>query len=257
MERQKRNERLDIALVRRGLVGTRERAQGLILARGVLVAGSLPAGASQRVGPETTIELRGPVHPYVGRGGLKLEAALDAFGIDPTDRVALDVGASTGGFTDCLLQRGASKVYAVDVCYGQLARRHRRDPRVVVIERCNARFLTPLLIGEPIQLATVDVSFISLALILPAVARTLSSDAHVVALLKPQFEIGKGKLGKGGVIRDETDRRATVTAVRQGLEAQGWRWLSELRSPVVGQKGNVEYLIELRPPINMSEKHAV
>jgi 23S rRNA (cytidine1920-2'-O)/16S rRNA (cytidine1409-2'-O)-methyltransferase len=246
MEEQKRMERLDVALVSRGLVASRERAQGLILADGVLVAGNLPSGASQRVGPETTIELRARVHPYVGRGGMKLAAALDAFGIEPAGLVALDVGASTGGFTDCLLQRGAAKIYAVDVGYGQLAWRLRSDPRVIVIERCNARFLTPSLIGEPIQLAVVDVSFISLALILPAVARTLCPGAPVVALLKPQFEIGKGKLGRGGIIRDETDRRETVATVRGVLEAQGWCWLAEMRSPIIGQKGNVEYLLNLR-----------
>ena len=159
---------------------------------------------------------------------------------------AVDIGASTGGFTDCLLQCGAAKVYAVDVGYGQLAWRLRQDSRVVVIERCNARYLDRAMIPEKIQLVTIDVSFISLALILPAVDRILDEGGMVLALLKPQFEIGKGKLGKGGVIRDERARRDTVEQVRRTLEAQGWLWLDEMTSPIAGQKGNVEYVVRLR-----------
>jgi 23S rRNA (cytidine1920-2'-O)/16S rRNA (cytidine1409-2'-O)-methyltransferase len=145
-----------------------------------------------------------------------------------------------------LLQRGAAKVYAVDVGYGQLAWRLRQDPRVVVIERCNARYLDPMLIRDTVQLATIDVSFISLRLILPAVAQTLERDALVVALLKPQFEIGKGKVGKGGIVRDARARRDTVEQVRRALEAQGWLWLDEIPSPIAGQDGNIEHLIKLQ-----------
>jgi 23S rRNA (cytidine1920-2'-O)/16S rRNA (cytidine1409-2'-O)-methyltransferase len=239
-------ERLDLEMVRRGLAESRERAQGLILAGAVTVAGRSGLRASQRISIEAEIRVRAPEHPFVGRGGVKLAAALDAFHVDPAGLVALDVGASTGGFTDCLLQRGAARVYAVDVGYGQLAWRLRQDTRVVALERCNARYLNPTHIPEQIHLAVIDVSFISLALILPAVARLLGPDAVVVALLKPQFEIGKGKLGKGGVLRDQQARRGTVESVRRQLEKQGWSWLGEIESPIAGQKGNREYLIKLQ-----------
>jgi len=246
MMTMERAERLDLAMVRRGLAESRERAQGLILAGMVTVGGRPAPHAADRISPGTEIAVRGPAHPFVSRGGLKLAAALDAFSVDPTGRVALDVGASTGGFTDCLLQRGAAKVYAVDVGYGQLAWRLRQDPRVVVIERCNARYLDPMLIRDTVQLATIDVSFISLRLILPAVAQTLERDSLVVALLKPQFEIGKGKVGKGGIVRDARARRETVEQVRRALEAQGWLWLDEFPSPIAGQDGNIEHLIKLQ-----------
>ena len=241
-------ERLDVALVRRGLAESRERAQGLILAGAVTVAGRAAGRASQLIAPEASLEIAGPAHPFVGRGGLKLAAALDAFGIDPTGLVALDIGASTGGFTDCLLQRGAAKVYAVDVGYGQLAWRLRQDPRVVVVERCNARYLERSRIPEPIHLVTIDVSFISLTLILPAVRACLDPEGHVVALLKPQFEVGKGKVSKGGIVRHESLRREAVEAVRRAVIAQGWSWEGEQRSPMTGRKGNVEYLVWLRRP---------
>jgi 23S rRNA (cytidine1920-2'-O)/16S rRNA (cytidine1409-2'-O)-methyltransferase len=239
-------ERLDLALVRRGLAESRERAQGMILAGLVEVAGQPVDRSSYRVASDREISIRGPEHPFVGRGGLKLAAALEQFSIDPTGMTALDVGASTGGFTDCLLQRGAAKVYAVDVGYGQLAWRLRQDSRVVVIERCNARYLDRTAIAEKIHLATIDVSFISLALILPAVARVVDETGVVLALVKPQFEIGKGKLGKGGVIRDDRIRRDTINQVRRAIEAQGWLWLDEMPSPIAGQKGNVEYFVRLR-----------
>jgi 23S rRNA (cytidine1920-2'-O)/16S rRNA (cytidine1409-2'-O)-methyltransferase len=237
-------ERLDLAMVRRGLAPSRERAQGMILAGRVRVAGQV-ARASQRITSDTQIEIQGPAHPFVGRGGVKLAAALEAFCINPAGMIALDIGASTGGFTDCLLQQGAAKVYAVDVGYGQLAWQLRQDPRVVVIERCNARYLDPGLIAEKVQLATIDVSFISLRLILPAVASTLESHGVVVALVKPQFEIGKGKLGRGGVVRDAQERRDTVKKLRSVLEADGWQWLDEMLSPITGHKGNIEVLVKL------------
>ena len=234
-------------MVRRGLVESRERAQSLILAGIVTVAGRVASRASQPILADTPIEFTEPEHPYVGRGGLKMAAALEVFCIDPEGLVALDVGASTGGFTDCLLQRGAARVYAVDVGYGQLAWRLRQNPRVVVIERCNARYLDRARVPEPIDLATIDVSFISLTLILPAVRRCLKDKGQVVALLKPQFEVGKGKVGKGGIVRDESLRREAVQKVRAAVEAQQWKWRGELLSPIAGQKGNVEYLIRLCP----------
>ena len=240
-------ERLDVALVSRGLAESRERAQALILAGAVSVAGQVVSRASHAVRPETPIAIAGPEHPYVGRGGLKLQAALDAFGVDPAGLVALDVGASTGGFTDCLLQRGAARVYAVDVGYGQLAWRLRQDPRVVVIERCNARHLDRSHVPEPVEVAVIDVSFISLTMILPAVRSCLAPGGQVVALLKPQFEVGKGKVGRGGIVRDERLRRETVEKVRGVVEAQYWDWCGEITSPITWQKGNVEYLIRLRP----------
>jgi 23S rRNA (cytidine1920-2'-O)/16S rRNA (cytidine1409-2'-O)-methyltransferase len=238
-------ERLDVAMVQRGLADSRERAQGMILAGSVTVAGRR-ARASQRISSDTAIEIRSPSHAFVGRGGLKLAAGLDTFMIDVRGLIALDIGASTGGFTDCLLQRGAAKVYAVDVGYGQLAWRLRQDPRVVVIERCNARYLDQAVIQDTIQLATIDVSFISLRLILPAVAQVLDPNAIVLALLKPQFEIGKGKLGRGGIVRDEQMRQETVQEVRCAVEAQGWQWLGHTPSPITGQKGNIEFLVKLK-----------
>src|SRR6266487_2587697 len=241
-------ERLDVGLVRRGLAPSRERARALIMAGQVYIGERLvdKPGTLVPLDAECRLAQAPGELKYASRGGLKLEKALDTFELDPAGRVALDVGASTGGFTDCLLQRGASRVYAVDVGYGQLAWRLRQDPRVVVIERCNARYLDQAKIAEPVHLATIDVSFISLALILPAVARVLEETGCVLALLKPQFEIGKGKLGKGGVIRDEGVRRDTVEQVRRTLEAQGWLWLDEMTSPIAGQKGNVEYVVRLR-----------
>jgi 23S rRNA (cytidine1920-2'-O)/16S rRNA (cytidine1409-2'-O)-methyltransferase len=236
-------------MIRRGLVESRARAQSLILAGVVTVAGRVASRASQLIPAGTPIEITEPEHPYVGRGGLKLAAALDAFGINPEGLVALDVGASTGGFTDCLLQRGAARVYAVDVGYGQLAWRLRQDPRVVVVDRCNARYQDRARVPEPMDLATIDVSFISLALILPAVRRCLKDEGQVVALLKPQFEVGKGKVGKGGIVRDESLRQEAVRKVRMAVEAQQWQWKGEVLSPIAGQKGNIEYVVWLRPGV--------
>ena len=247
MRGDKAPERLDLAMVRRGLAESRERAQGLVMAGVVTVAGRVASRASQAIPSGTPIEVTAPDHPFVGRGGLKLAAALDAFKINPAGLVALDVGASTGGFTDCLLQRGAARVYAVDVGYGQLAWRLRQDPRVVVIERCNARYLDRSQIPEPVCLATIDVSFISLTMILPAVRMCLEPEGQVVALLKPQFEVGKGQVGKGGIVRDERLRREAVEKVRHAVAAQRWIWDGEILSPIAGQKGNLEYVVRLRP----------
>jgi len=181
---------------------------------------------------------------YVSRGGLKLEAALDAFGIDPTGRVCADIGASTGGFTDCLLQRGAARIYAVDVGYGQLAWSLRIDPRVVSVERTNIRHLAAL--PEPVSLATVDVSFIGLALVLPRIAGLLTPAGQIIALIKPQFEVGKGQVGKGGVVRDPRLHRSVIEEVLGAAAAAGLAANGVIRSPITGPAGNVEFLTWLR-----------
>jgi 23S rRNA (cytidine1920-2'-O)/16S rRNA (cytidine1409-2'-O)-methyltransferase len=199
--------------------------------------------AGKRVPSETAVELKARP-PYVSRGGLKLEAALDAFGLDLTGRVCADIGASTGGFTDCLLQRGATRVYAIDVGYGQLAWSLRTDPRVVVMERVNARLLDGL--PDRIDLATIDVSFISLRLVLPRVAALLTPVGEVVALIKPQFEVGKESVGKGGVVRDPRLHRSAIEQILANADAVGFRAAGIIRSPIRGPAGNVEFLIWLQ-----------
>jgi len=234
-----KNERLDVLMYRRGLAESREQARRLILAGEVLVDGEPVTKVATRVPVEAEIEVREPP-PYVSRGGLKLEKALDCFGIDPTGWVVADVGASTGGFTDCLLQRGARRVYAIDVGYGQLAWSLRQDPRVVVMERTNARYLDDL--PEPVRLATVDASFISLRLLLPQVRRWLSEDGEVVALIKPQFEAGREQVGRGGVVRSTETHRAVLQGVLNWARQHNWHLLGLIRSPIEGAKGNVEFL---------------
>lgn len=232
----------------RGLADSRQRAQGLILSGKVLVGGVRVDKAGAPVDPDADIKVVGEDNPYVSRGGLKLKAALDNFGIDVKGLVCCDIGASTGGFTDCLLQEGASKVYAVDVGYGLIDQRLREDPRVVVIERTNVRYMEPEKLGEPVDLATFDVSFISLKLVLGPVMAVLKPGGAIIALVKPQFEVGKGQVGKGGIVRDEAERLRALTEVKEfasglGLEAKG-----EMESPVKGAKGNIEYLLYLKIP---------
>ncbi|HLN92905.1 MAG TPA: TlyA family RNA methyltransferase, partial [Thermoanaerobaculia bacterium] len=193
--------RLDLLLVARGLAPTREKAQAMILSGGVSVDGRRVDKAGQAVEETASVAVAGPPHPYVSRGGLKLAAALDAFRLDPTGLVCLDVGASTGGFTDCLLQRGAARVYAVDVGYGQLDSKLRGDPRVVLRERVNARFLSSEHVPEPVAIAVVDVSFISTRLVLPSVVPLVARVGAIVVLVKPQFEAGRAEVGKGGIVR--------------------------------------------------------
>lgn len=241
-------ERLDVLLVRRGLFATRERARAAVLAGRVRVEGVPVTKAGAAVPEAARIEVLGKDLPYVSRAGLKLEKALDTFSIDPTGRVCLDVGASTGGFTDCLLQRGAARVYAVDVGYGQLAWPLRRDPRVVVLERTNARHLTRREVPEPIDLAAVDVSFISLLKILPAVAGLLRAGGEVVALVKPQFEAGPEQVGKKGVVRDPAVHRQVLDRVLAGAEDLGFAVLGLTHSPLRGDEGNIEFLAWLGWP---------
>ena len=236
--------RLDVLLVESGLVESREQGQRLIQAGQVLVDGQMIDKPGHSVAADAALEVRGQPHPYVSRGGLKLEKALDHFAIPVAGRIALDVGASTGGFTDCLLQRGAARVYAVDVGYGQLAWSLRQDPRVVVMERTNIRYLESL--PEPCDLGTIDVSFISLDLVLPAVVRLVKPGAGILPLIKPQFEAGKGQVGKGGVVRDPAIHRAVLERVLGRANACGLAVLGLIRSPLLGPAGNVEFLAHLR-----------
>jgi 23S rRNA (cytidine1920-2'-O)/16S rRNA (cytidine1409-2'-O)-methyltransferase len=235
--------RLDELVVLRGLADTRSRAERLIMAGQVSVDGSIADKPGKPTPIAAEVALRQGLR-YVSRGGLKLEAALDAFGLDPTGWACADIGASTGGFTDCLLQRGARRIYAIDVGYGQLAWQLRQDPRVVSIERANIRHLEAL--PEPVALATVDVSFIGLGLVLPRVAGLLAPGGHIVALIKPQFEVGKGQVGKGGVVRDPQLHRAVLHARLTGAIEIGLAPGGLIRSPIKGPAGNVEFLVWLK-----------
>lgn len=239
-----RKERLDKLLVVRGLAQSRERARALILAGQVVVGHHTVDKAGAQVATDVSLRLKGEDIPYVSRGGLKLEKALDAFPIDVTGKVAMDVGASTGGFTDCLLQRGAARVYAVDVGYGQLAWSLRQDSRVVNLERTNIRHLQPQALPEKPTLAVIDASFISLEKVLPATLDLLEDQAEVVALIKPQFEVGRGAVGKG-VVRDASQHEAVVERIRQLSEQLGCQVLGVTASPILGPKGNREFLIYL------------
>jgi 23S rRNA (cytidine1920-2'-O)/16S rRNA (cytidine1409-2'-O)-methyltransferase len=238
--------RLDKLLVDRALVPSRERARALILAGKVVVGEHAVDKAGAQVAEDAPVRLKGEDIPYVSRGGLKLEKGLDHFAVAPAGRVAIDVGASTGGFTDCLLQRGASKVFAVDVGYGQLAWSLREDPRVVNLERTNIRELAPERLGERPSLAVIDASFISLDKVLPPTLALLAPDAEVLALIKPQFEVGKGQVGKGGVVRDAEQHAAVVERIRSLAETLGCLVLGVTESPILGPKGNREFLIYLR-----------
>jgi len=236
--------RLDKLLVDQGLADSRQRASALIRAGSVLVNDMVRDKPGSQVPEDAAIRLRHKQMPYVGRGGLKLEAALDAFLVDPSKMVAADLGASTGGFTDCLLQRGAAKVYAVDVGYGQLAWKLRQDERVVVMERTNARHLESL--PDPIDLIVGDLSFISLTKILPAICRLGHPGTQAVLLIKPQFEVGRSAVGKGGVVRDVEARQAAIDSIQLAAEASGARCHGVIDSPVPGaKKGNIEALIHL------------
>jgi 23S rRNA (cytidine1920-2'-O)/16S rRNA (cytidine1409-2'-O)-methyltransferase len=239
-------ERIDKLLFDKGLALSRERARALIMEGKVLINGHPVTKAGELVGPDALIELKGADIPYVSRGGLKLEAALKHFGISVHDKVVMDVGASTGGFTDVMLQQGAGKVYCIDVGYGQLAWKLRQDPRVVLLERTNVRHLENYRIPELIDIASIDVSFISLIKVVPKVIEFLKEGGEIVALIKPQFEVGKGEVGKGGIVKDAAKREAAVARVKGELEALGLQTVGIIDSPILGQKGNVEYLIYSR-----------
>ena len=240
-------KRLDQLLLERGLAETRAKAQALILA-GLVYAGEKRLDkAGQQVADDMALELRGQPHPYVSRGGLKLAAALDAFAIDVQGRIGLDIGASTGGFTDVLLQRGAAKIYAVDVGHGQLAWKLRQDARVAVREKTNIRHIGRAEIADPIDVLVCDVSFIGLQTALPAALALAAPGAHVVALIKPQFEVGKGLVGKGGIVRDPLLHREVCDRIAAWLAGQpGWTVLGVVPSPIDGADGNREFLIAAR-----------
>lgn len=244
--------RLDVVLVERGLASSRERARALILAGQVEVRGRVVDKAGALIDPGAEVTLRQPDHPYVSRGALKLVKALDEFAVDPSGAVALDIGASTGGFTDVMLRRGAVRVYAVDVGYGQLAWSLRSDPRVVPIERQNIRHIDASLVPEPAQLAAIDVSFISLTLVLPRVAEIMrpptGERVPIVCLVKPQFEAGREAVQRGGVVRDPGARAGALEKVRAFAAARGFAVGPAVDSPIPGPAGNLEYLLLLHTP---------
>ncbi|HZT75444.1 MAG TPA: TlyA family RNA methyltransferase [Vicinamibacterales bacterium] len=241
-----KKDRLDVVLVDRGLAASRERARALILAGQVTVDGQVVSKAGAPTAPDAQIALARPDHPYVGRGGVKLAHALDVFGIDPRGRRALDVGASTGGFTDVLLQRGAAAVVALDVGHGQLDWKLRTDPRVIVREGVNARALTRDDVPHDVSLVVVDVSFISLKLILPAIAPFLEPGGDVVALVKPQFEAGRDEVERGGLVTDPAVHEAVIEQVTQAAAAVGLRRVAMTPSPITGATGNQEFFLHLR-----------
>jgi 23S rRNA (cytidine1920-2'-O)/16S rRNA (cytidine1409-2'-O)-methyltransferase len=241
-----KKERLDVLVTERGLAESRTRAQALILAGQVVVGDQRVDKPGSLVATDAEIRLKGEVLPYVSRGGLKLKAALDAFKLDVRGKICADIGASTGGFTDCLLQEGAVKVHAIDVGYGQLHEKLRADPRVISRERVNARYLTDEELPERVGVIVIDVSFISRELVLPAVLPKLEPSGLLIALVKPQFEVGPAKVEKGGVVRDPQARQEAIDRVRQFVEARGFDTLGVIDSPIAGPAGNVEALLVSR-----------
>jgi len=235
-------------MAERGLAPSREKAQALIMAGQVVVGDHTVDKAGRQVAVDADIRIKGNVLPYVSRGGLKLKKALDEFGVDVTGLVAIDVGASTGGFTDCLLQSGARKVFAVDVGYGQLAWKLQQDPRVISMEKTNIRQLLPEQLDRVPELAVIDASFISLSKVLPATVNLLRSGGRIIALIKPQFEVGKGEVGKGGIVRDTAAHERVVDAVRQTAREMGLMVAGLCESPITGADGNREFLILLQLP---------
>lgn len=239
-------KRLDVLVVERGLADTRTKAQAVIMSGLVYVAGQKADKPGMSFEENVEIEVRGATCPYVSRGGLKLEKALRDFGVDPTGFVCSDSGASTGGFTDCLLQQGAKKVFAIDVGYGQLDWKIRSDPRVVVMERTNVRYVTPEQLGEPLDLSVVDVSFISLRIVLPVIKTFLKENSgQVLCLIKPQFEAGKEKVGKKGVVRDPAVHKEVLDDFVSLTKEIGFKICGLTFSPVKGPEGNIEFLAHL------------
>lgn len=241
----KQKQRLDLLLVERGLAENRTKAQAVVMSGLVYVNGQKADKPGMSYEDCSEIELRGAACPYVSRGGLKLEKALRDFGVDPRGYVCSDSGASTGGFTDCLLQRGAAKVFAIDVGYGQLAWKLRQDPRVVVMERTNIRYVKPEDIGEPLDLSVVDVSFISLGIVLPAIRALLKPAGQVLCLIKPQFEAGRDKVGKKGVVRNPETHCEVLEGFLALARGLGFSIRNLTYSPVKGPEGNIEFLARL------------
>jgi len=239
--------RLDQLLVQAGLAENRSRAQAIVLAGRVFSGERRLDKPGMALDPDTPLEVRGPVHPWVSRGGVKLAAALDRFDIDPAGKTALDIGAAHGGFTDVLRQGGARRIYAVDVGHGQLDWALRNDPAIVVLERTNARFLTEAEVPEPIDLMVCDASFIGLETLLPQPLRLAAPGAVLVALIKPQFEVGKGRVGKKGVVRDSALHEEVCERIAAWLAAlPGWTVIGQVESPILGPEGNKEFLIAAR-----------
>jgi len=241
-----RKERLDKLLIEKGMVQSRERARALIMAGRIAVEGRTVDKPGMRIEMEAQLELRGDDQPYVSRGGIKLEGALDAFRIDPKGFVVMDVGASTGGFTDCVLQRGAKKVYAVDVGYGQLAWKLQTDSRVVSLERRNVRYLKKEEVKEEMDLILIDTSFISIEKFLPNLLRFLREGGSIIGLIKPQFEVGRGEVGKGGVVRDGILHQKVIDRISEFSRGLGLSVLGVIESPILGPKGNREFFIYLK-----------
>lgn len=245
--------RLDQLVFEQGLTESRERAKTTIMSGLVYVNGQKADKPGMQVSPDVQLEVRGNALPYVSRGGFKLEKALQVFPIDPTGKICIDCGASTGGFTDVLLQNGAAKVYAVDVGYGQLAWSLRNDPRVITMERTNVRYITAEQIPEPLDLAVMDVSFISIELILPAVHALLKDDADVVCLIKPQFEAGREEVGKKGVVRDRAVHLKVIRRILDFVPQIGYSAVGLDYSPIRGPEGNIEYLCHLKKGTHAAE----
>lgn len=237
--------RLDILLVEKGLADSKEKARALILEGMVYVNGVKVTKAGTPIDVTAAVKVLKKI-PYVSRGGLKLEAALKNFNIELKGKTAMDIGASTGGFTDCLLQHGIKKVYAIDVGYGQIAWKIRNDPRVVLLEKTNIRHLDKNRIEPEIDLAVIDVSFISLLIVIPRVLEFLSSRGEIIALIKPQFEVDKDEVEKGGVVREEDKRLKVIGKIKTGAENMGLKVQGVIESPILGPKGNVEYFIHLK-----------
>ncbi|MBM4263415.1 MAG: TlyA family RNA methyltransferase [Deltaproteobacteria bacterium] len=240
-----KRERLDKLLVDRALVASREEGRGRILAGEVLVDDQPVTKAGSQISLDATVRLKPRASSYVSRGGDKIEKALREFALDVVGKTVLDVGASTGGFTDCLLSHGAAQVFAVDVGYGQLAWKIRSDPRVRVFEKTNIRYLDLERLPSAADIATIDVSFISLKLVLPQVKKLLAAGAQVIALIKPQFEVGKGKVGKGGVVRAAAEHERVIEEIREAAQAAGFQVRGLVESPLLGPKGNREFLLQL------------
>lgn len=239
-------ERLDVLLVKRNLAESREKAKAVIMSGSVFVDGQREDKAGTSFPPEVSIEIRGHILPYVSRGGLKLEKALSVFDVDVRNKICTDVGSSTGGFTDCMLQNGAAKVYAIDVGRGQLDWKLRQDSRVVCMEKTNIRYVVPEDIGEPVDFSSIDVSFISLTKVLEPVRNYLKEDGEIVALIKPQFEAGREKVGKKGVVRDKSTHREVILKVADYAQSIGFGIMALDYSPIRGPEGNIEYLIHLK-----------
>jgi 23S rRNA (cytidine1920-2'-O)/16S rRNA (cytidine1409-2'-O)-methyltransferase len=247
-----KKERLDKILTTRGLAHSRERAKARIMTGNVLVNHQPVDKPGAMIRPDALIEIRGEDIPFVSRGGLKLEAAIRNFDVDVRDLDCMDIGASTGGFTDCLLQHGARKVYAVDVGYGQLAWKLRKDSRVVAIERTNIRHLPDGVIPSPVDLVTIDVSFISLKIVVPSALKFLKFPSTILALVKPQFEVGKGLVGKGGVVRDPEHHEMVIRELTEFFQGLKLTFLGVIPSPIQGPKGNREFVMHLRREITAS-----